>query len=233
MAKKRAARRALRSETISRRAARARAERDDVIAAATDLFSSRGYHETSIRDIADHAGFSIGALYQRFESKDALYCEVVEKHYGQIWDAVDQAIAAHPDFLSRVTALTTAMFSHIAAHRTFLRLYELHAPTIAEPYQSRIIDYRSREKSRRALVDAFALGHREGLIGDPDADFLGTLYYGMLNRSIVDFLAGRRALPAPERLVRLFVKGAADGATPRRRTATRRQPAGRSNKRKV
>jgi AcrR family transcriptional regulator len=213
-------RRVLRAETIDRRAAQAESERQLLVASATDLFSSRGYHETSVRDIATRAGFSIGALYQRFESKDALYCEVVERHYTRIWDALDRVVAQHEAFEPRLVALTGAVFSHVTTNRTFLRLYELHAPTIAEPFQTKIAQYRGLERARRALVEAFVLGHRDGRVGDADSEFLGAAYYGMLNRVIIDFLTNRRALPEPEQLVRLFLDGAARdrrSARPRRR----------------
>jgi AcrR family transcriptional regulator len=202
----------LRTETINRRAAQTEVERRQLVASATDLFSSRGYHETSIRDIATQAGFSIGALYQRFASKDALYCEVVERHYARIWDALDRAVTEHEAFEARLVALTGAIFSYAATNRTFLRLYELHAPTIAEPYQSKIGQYRGLERARRALVEAFVLGHQAGRVGNEDAEFLGAAYYGMLNRLIIDFLTNRRALPGPEQVVRLFLDGAAGDA---------------------
>ena len=57
-----------------------------------------------MREIAADAGFSIGALYQRFESKDALYGDVVEQHFGRIWAALDAALESHTEFVPRLMA---------------------------------------------------------------------------------------------------------------------------------
>ena len=206
--------RKLRTETLKRRAVQAVAERELLLNAATKVFGDRGYYEASMRDIATQAGFSIGALYQRFESKDKLYCDVVEKHFAAIWDALDRTAALPLDFRGRLVALTAGIFEHNTTHRTFLRLYGIHPPMIAEPYQSRIARMRERERSRRALVDALKIGQRDGLLVSDSAEFLGSMYYGMVIRAVNDFLGDRRRLPNPERLVTLFLDGVASHAPP-------------------
>jgi len=218
--------RKLRKETIKRREVRAEAERELVVGAATKVFGDRGYHEASMRDIASHAGFSIGALYERFESKDRLYCEVVEKHFAAIWDALERTLALPLDFKGQLVELTAVIFEHNTTHRAFLRLYGIHPPTIAEPYQSRITRMREQERSRRALVDTLRMGQRDGLLVSDSVEFLGSMYYAMVLRAVNDYLADRRRLPDPERLVTLFLGGVASHAAPatakrpRRRHAT-------------
>ena len=201
-------RRKLRKETISRRAAQAETERELVLVAAATLFGRSGYHEASMREIAAHAGFSIGALYKRFESKDALYCEVVQKHFVAIWSAVDLILAQHLDFMSQMRALTGAIFDHYTVNRTFLRVYGIHPPTVAEPFQSRIRQMQSQERGRRALVETLARGQQDGLIAG-DVEFLGSMYIGMISRAVNDYLANTRQLPEPEQMVTLFLRGAA------------------------
>ena len=48
------------------------ARRRQVMTAAHHCFARHGFHETTMQEIADEAGLSAGALYQYFESKDAL-----------------------------------------------------------------------------------------------------------------------------------------------------------------
>ena len=63
------------------RAARAqgRGGREALLEAAAALFARRGFRETSIDDIAREAGFSKGAVYWHFESKDDLFFALVEQ----------------------------------------------------------------------------------------------------------------------------------------------------------
>ncbi|MEJ3658101.1 TetR/AcrR family transcriptional regulator [Actinomycetes bacterium KLBMP 9759] len=43
-----------------------------LIEAATEVFAERGFHGTSIEDICQHAGYTRGAFYSNFASKDEL-----------------------------------------------------------------------------------------------------------------------------------------------------------------
>lgn len=52
---------------------RAEATRGRLVAAARELFGTRGYEATSIEDVLERAGVSKGALYHHFPSKEALF----------------------------------------------------------------------------------------------------------------------------------------------------------------
>jgi len=47
---------------------------------ALDLFSLRGYSETTMAEIARDSGLSVGALYLRFSSKEELCLELIKEH---------------------------------------------------------------------------------------------------------------------------------------------------------
>jgi TetR/AcrR family transcriptional repressor of mexJK operon len=48
---------------------RSRRKRDALLQSALALFAERGYEQTSIEDIAHHAGVAVGGFYQHFASK--------------------------------------------------------------------------------------------------------------------------------------------------------------------
>jgi AcrR family transcriptional regulator len=199
----------MRHETLQRRAAQTAAERGVLLSSATFLFGRRGYHGTSMRAIATHAGFSMGALYERFESKDAMYCEVVRTHFESVWQRLDRALAEHHDCLPRLVAITGAVFDHLREHRLFLRLYETHPPIVSEPYHSRIRKMQAQERARRALVAVLRNGQQAGLILPGDPEFLGQMYMAMIVRTAVNYLADSQPLPEPHALAELFLRGTA------------------------
>ena len=43
--------------------------RDEILRAATDLFSEKGYHEVTMEEIAEEMGVSKGTIYNYFSSK--------------------------------------------------------------------------------------------------------------------------------------------------------------------
>ncbi|SDI90757.1 DNA-binding transcriptional regulator, AcrR family [Actinokineospora alba] len=55
------------------RAERAAQTREELLAAAKRVFARRGYAGASIADIAEEAGYSHGAVYSNFESKQDLF----------------------------------------------------------------------------------------------------------------------------------------------------------------
>jgi AcrR family transcriptional regulator len=61
--------------------------RDDILAAAKEVFAERGYHATTMADVATAAGMSYGSVYWYFDSKDALF--------HALMDSEEQALRAH------------------------------------------------------------------------------------------------------------------------------------------
>jgi AcrR family transcriptional regulator len=57
--------------------------RTDLIAAARRVFLRRGFHAASLDEIAEEAGFTKGAVYSNFESKDDLFLAVLDEHFRQ------------------------------------------------------------------------------------------------------------------------------------------------------
>jgi AcrR family transcriptional regulator len=71
---------------VNRQDARSERSRAQILRAALKLFSTRGYHGTSVRDIADAARVSTGNVYHQFPDKESLFNTLLE----QYWDALGQ-----------------------------------------------------------------------------------------------------------------------------------------------
>src|SRR5437667_6210594 len=54
--------------------------RSALVDSAAELFAKRGFHAASLDDIAEAAGFTRGAIYSNFESKEELFFAVLERH---------------------------------------------------------------------------------------------------------------------------------------------------------
>lgn len=59
--------------------AQAKAEtRQALLEAAAEVFSRQGFHGASLDEVAEHAGYTKGAVYSQFSGKDDLYLAVLE-----------------------------------------------------------------------------------------------------------------------------------------------------------
>ena len=71
--------------------ARRRATRDRVLAAASEVFAERGFHGASVEDICERAGFTRGAFYSNFSSKDDLVVELSQRHSEALVERIRRA----------------------------------------------------------------------------------------------------------------------------------------------
>jgi len=87
------------------------ARRALILAAARDVFETEGLDGASLRAIAARAGYTPAALYFHFESKEAIYAELLRASLVNLGHAVDRAIARVPTPAGRLRAAAMAFFS--------------------------------------------------------------------------------------------------------------------------
>lgn len=94
----------------TRRKQVATAPRERVLASALRLFTRHGYFNTSVHDIARHAGVSIGSIYHHFQDKEdiarALYADLLARMVGRI----EQIRAVHTTARDRCRTLMVQLF---------------------------------------------------------------------------------------------------------------------------
>jgi AcrR family transcriptional regulator len=68
--------------------------REQLLEVALHVFASRGFHQTSMNDVAEAAGVTKPVVYQHFTSKRALYLELLELVSRRLMASIDQATGA-------------------------------------------------------------------------------------------------------------------------------------------
>ena len=63
-----------------------------LLAAAREIFTSRGFTESSIADIVERAGSSVGSLYHHFGGKSELFIALWQQHQAAHEEAASQAV---------------------------------------------------------------------------------------------------------------------------------------------
>lgn len=132
----------------------------DVIAAATHLFSEKGLHGTSIRDIEKASGVSKGLILHHFDSKEDLYA-AVQDHLNQTyvtWMAAQRD--ASDDLLAAIKNGIRSSLAYLALSRDFRRI-------VLWSYlegQERTTDLDKRFTS--SLIESMRMGQETGLVRD-------------------------------------------------------------------
>jgi TetR/AcrR family transcriptional regulator, cholesterol catabolism regulator len=86
---------------------------DQVRAAALRLFKEKGYHATSMRDIATAVGINKGSLYSYIHSKEDLLIPVFERAMGVLLEQIEQITA--DGSLTPTERLKRAIHAHVLA----------------------------------------------------------------------------------------------------------------------
>jgi AcrR family transcriptional regulator len=66
--------------------------RSEILDAALAVFAERGYHVSSIDDIARAAGVSKALIYEHFTSKQQLHANLIEVHAGELFRRISEAV---------------------------------------------------------------------------------------------------------------------------------------------
>ncbi len=87
-----------------------RGRKEEVLEAAVALFSRKGYHATTVRDIADEAGMLSGSLYAHISSKEDLLYAIVMRAADSFMAALEPIVTGEGD---AATKLRMAMRAHL------------------------------------------------------------------------------------------------------------------------
>jgi AcrR family transcriptional regulator len=66
--------------------------REELISAAESLFTAHGFHATSVDEVALEAGYTKGAVYSNFESKEDLFFAVYERRAERVLADYERAV---------------------------------------------------------------------------------------------------------------------------------------------
>jgi len=69
----------VRSPIEKRNMADSKPTRDHIIDTAFELFIAKGYHGTSMRNIADTAGLAVSGMYNHFSNKEAIFEAIIRR----------------------------------------------------------------------------------------------------------------------------------------------------------
>jgi AcrR family transcriptional regulator len=126
--------------------------RAELVAVATRLFAERGYHGTSMADLADAMGVQKGSLYSLTGSKQELLVSVTRDGAVAFHAALDR-VRDDVDPLERIRLALRAHLAVVAAQVDAATVFTREWRFLEEPERSAFRDERRRYEERwRALL---------------------------------------------------------------------------------
>ncbi|MFC0439504.1 TetR/AcrR family transcriptional regulator [Kutzneria buriramensis] len=135
--------------------------RDRLLAAATTLFYERGFLATSVKEITQACGFTQGALYNHFSSKDELLYELVLDIHAELErHTIRERANAGDDPVDQFAALVAV---HVTAHCQFRERSRVGNHEYRYLTSSRLVGVLDiRRRLRDQLAEVLAAGAAAG-----------------------------------------------------------------------
>ena len=101
--------------------------RDELLHIAAELFATKGFKNTTVRDIADAAGILSGSLYHHFDSKESMVDEILSSFQDELFGKYAEIIAGDDDPRAKLEAAVRVSFEAIDHHRDEVAIFQNEA----------------------------------------------------------------------------------------------------------
>jgi AcrR family transcriptional regulator len=163
--------------------------RQAILDSAFDLFSERGYHATTLQEVAEFAGVGVSSLYSYFPSKLHLLYAVFEPWFKDAFEQLEKRVLRLKSPRERLHAVLLGLWRDIPSANIGLTNSLMEALASADPTQKKPVPLLKWNEERLVkLLNAVLTSDATGKL---DHDALSTLiimaYDGfVINRRLND-----------------------------------------------
>jgi TetR/AcrR family transcriptional regulator, cholesterol catabolism regulator len=190
------------------RGRRSNVRREQILDAAAQLFSVRGYQATSLQDIANEVDLLKGSLYYYFESKQDLLLEVARAAHVVPVDGLTAVLAGPGSVIEKLRRYVEYHIATLAEHPITVAAFYSEMRYLKPEHAREIIAARDREQD--VLVGLLATGQEEGSVAaTTPPKLLAMAILGLIN-SIARWYRPDGEWP-PDVIARAFADMVVDG----------------------
>ena len=193
-----------------------RDRREDILQASLHLFAEKGFHGTSMRDIARSADITEGLIYHYFENKRDLFRAIIDEHSFLPLLRTLPELAEHLDLRGLLVVLARGFFDVLRQNTELTRLLLQEVQVFPEEKEAFFSDAVGQSISELAQILDSRMSERTRAQIDPQV--AARIFFNSLLAFFVEqeILGGKQALPADEHsyvehLVDMFVKRIGNG----------------------
>jgi AcrR family transcriptional regulator len=180
--------------------------------AAGRVFARRGLTQASVDEIAADAGFTKGAVYANFESKEELFLAMLDVRFANRLDEMDRALSTGESPEVQARAAGREFIDHLAGDPEWGRLF-FEAALHASRDEAFRIKLQHRYAQMRERMTAVLRARAEAGGFDPGVPFdqLATMIFAMANGVAFERFVEPAAVPDElfSSMLELFTLGAA------------------------
>jgi AcrR family transcriptional regulator len=92
--------------------------RDLIVSVSATLFCESGFHETTVRQIADKVGILSGSIYHHFEAKEDIFTEIIGNYVSERRRVIVAASLENAGLHNAISSMCTAHIIHVVSNST-------------------------------------------------------------------------------------------------------------------
>ena len=186
--------------------------RVEILEQAEKIFAAKGFHNTSVAEIAGASGFAVGTLYQFFESKEQLYTVVLTEKLGMMYTGIQKAVDEETDLLRKIDTLVATQFRFVENNAEFCGIF-VRGDHLSLSEGS--VELRKRMVSDYAVYVSFIEGVmrdgiRNGILKKMDPWMMAAALTGIINSYTAKWLTvaeGASLMDNVQFVVDIFLQG--------------------------
>lgn len=174
-----------------------------ILDAAYHLFGTKGFYETKISEIADHAGIAKGTVYLYFSSKEELFKAMTERDFKRLISTLEDRLDQLYDFEDKLMGIAEHHMDYFYQCKDYTKIF-FQAPNNDPEFWMMMAKY-----IQQYIYKIEGVMREQGL---SDAHFKAKAYSGILDAFKMDILftdtLSRDDLKSRANfIVKLFIKG--------------------------
>ncbi len=200
-------------KALGRKEREYQSRRGEILSAALKLFSQKGYHQTSMSEVAKAAEFSIGSLYGFFKNKEDLFFTLLNEEIEEIERQVRPAMGKAAGAKGKLNALATTLFDYFESRWEAFHIFAMNQKEFDWALRADLGDMiRVRQfQFVEVMAGLIQQGIAEGVFRPLRPEQMALAFIGLINGSIIMWIESGRNYSLRERaseILDIFYKGA-------------------------
>jgi AcrR family transcriptional regulator len=158
--------------------------RSQLLDAAEEIFGRKGYHETTLKEVAELAEFSVGSVYSFFENKEDLYVSVFVRRGDEYMPQLRGVVEGSESPLAQLHQLVDFEIGFFREHRHFGRLLLRSSPRSLPAGTETALERAvagNFDEAMHLQAGLFARGQASGELRAGDPEVLSRLFSGLIS----------------------------------------------------
>lgn len=129
------------------------ARQQEILKAARELFARKGFHNTTLEEIAQHAEFGKGTIYNYFASKEELLYGIIDHLTRDVVTLAQATMTTPGGAREKLTAYAKAMLAYSSANSDVFRLIMRERDCFrSEELDAKVKQMRARARRVREII---------------------------------------------------------------------------------